>query len=97
MPRETRTETDSFGPLEVPSDRYYGAQSARSLINFAIGTEVMPAPLIRALGIVKRSAALTNMALGNLDKREGEAIVQAASEVAENKLDRHFPHLAGRL
>ncbi|MBB4657656.1 class II fumarate hydratase [Parvularcula dongshanensis] len=91
MPRETRTETDSFGPLEVPSDRYYGAQSARSLMNFAIGTETMPAPLIRALGIVKRSAALANMALDNLDDREGDAIVQAAGEVAEGKLDGHFP------
>jgi fumarate hydratase class II len=89
--RATRTETDSFGPLEVPADRYYGAQSARSLLNFDIGTETMPAPLVRALGIVKRSAALANMALGNLDERIGKAVVQAASEVAEGKLDGHFP------
>lgn len=88
---EMRTETDSFGPLEVPSDKYYGAQSARSLINFAIGTETMPKPLIRALGVVKRSAAKTNMALDNLDSRLGEAIVDAASEVAEGKLDDNFP------
>ncbi|WP_031551975.1 class II fumarate hydratase [Parvularcula oceani] len=89
--KATRTETDSFGPLEVPKDRYYGAQSARSLINFDIGTETMPAPLIRALGIVKRSAALANMALDNIDDRLGKAIVQAAGEVAEGKLDGHFP------
>ena len=87
----TRTETDSFGPLEVPTDRYYGAQSARSLINFPIGTETQPAPIIRALGVVKRSAALANMALGNLDERLGDAIVQAATEVAEGRLDGHFP------
>jgi fumarate hydratase class II len=88
---ETRTETDSFGPLEVPTDRYYGAQSARSLINFAIGTETMPAPMIRALGVVKRSAARANMKLGNLEEKIGDAIVDAASEVAEGKLDGHFP------
>ena len=86
-----RTETDSFGPLEVPADRYYGAQSARSLLNFPIGTETQPTPIIRALGIVKRSAALANMALDNLDSRTGDAIVQAATEVAEGKLDSHFP------
>ncbi|MEM1379498.1 MAG: class II fumarate hydratase [Pseudomonadota bacterium] len=88
---ETRTETDSFGPLEVPSDKYYGAQSARSLINFAIGTETMPAPLIRALGVVKRSAARANMRLDNLEEKIGNAIVDAATEVAEGKLDDHFP------
>ncbi|RFB03959.1 class II fumarate hydratase [Parvularcula marina] len=88
---ETRTETDSFGPLEVPADKYFGAQSARSLINFNIGTETMPTPLIRALGIVKRSAARANMALDNLDEKLGDAIVDAASEVAEGKLNDHFP------
>ena len=88
---ETRTETDSFGPLEVPADRYFGAQSARSLINFAIGTETMPAPLIRALGVVKRSAARANMKLDNLEAKIGDAIVDAATEVAEGKLDDHFP------
>ncbi len=86
-----RTETDSFGPLEVPGDKYYGAQTARSLINFPIGTETMPKPVIRALGIVKRSAALANRALDNLDPRLADAIVQAAGEVAEGKLDDHFP------
>ena len=88
---DTRTETDSFGPLEVPADKYYGAQSARSLINFDIGTETMPTPLIRALGVVKRSAAKANMALENLDPKLGDAIVDAASEVAEGKLNDHFP------
>ncbi|NHK27859.1 class II fumarate hydratase [Parvularcula flava] len=86
-----RTETDSFGPLEVPADRYYGAQSARSLINFPIGTETMPSPLIRALGIIKRSAANVNMAQDNLEAKVGKAIVDAATEVAEGKLDDHFP------
>lgn len=86
-----RTETDTFGALEVPSDVYYGAQSARSLINFAIGTERMPAPLIRALGILKRSAAMVNMNIAGLDKKIGEAIVTAATEVMEGKLDDHFP------
>jgi len=88
---DTRTETDSFGPLEVPADKYWGAQTARSLINFPIGDEKMPRPLIRALGIVKRSAALANVALDNLEPRLGEAIAAAAQEVAEGKLDAHFP------
>ena len=88
---KTRTETDSFGPLEVPVDKYYGAQTARSLINFPIGEEVMPAPVIRALGIIKRSAAITNRKLENLEPEFCDAIVQAATEVAENKLDDHFP------
>lgn len=87
----TRTETDSFGPLEVPTDRYYGAQSARSLINFNIGTEMMPEALVLALGTLKRSAAMVNMNLGVLDKKLGEAIVQAATEVMEGKLTEHFP------
>ena len=88
---KTRTETDSFGPLQVPAEKYYGAQSARSLINFPIGEETMPAPMIRALGIIKRSAALTNMELGSLNKKVGKSIVKAATEVAEGKLDDHFP------
>ena len=88
---DTRTETDSFGPLEVPSDKYFGAQTARSLINFPIGEETMPAPVIRALGIIKRSAAITNHKLDNLEADIRDAIVQAATEVAENKLDDHFP------
>ncbi|MEM1046409.1 MAG: class II fumarate hydratase [Pseudomonadota bacterium] len=87
----TRTETDSFGPLEVPSDKYWGAQTQRSLMNFAIGTETMPAPLIRALGIVKRSAALTNKALDAIEPELADAIAAAALRVAENKVDDNFP------
>ncbi len=87
----TRTETDTFGPIEVPSDRYWGAQAQRSLGNFKIGWERQPARIIRALGIVKRAAAETNMALGKLDKKVGEAIVAAAQEVIDGKLDDHFP------
>jgi len=88
---ETRTETDTFGPIEVPADRYWGAQSQRSLKNFAIGWEKQPAPVVRALGVVKRAAAETNMALGRLDAKIGNAIVAAAQEVIEGKLDAHFP------
>lgn len=86
-----RTETDSFGPLKVPNDKYYGAQTARSLINFPIGIEIMPPALIRALGIIKRSAALANKSAKNLDAKRCKAIVKAASEVAEGKLDDNFP------
>ena len=88
---DTRTETDSFGPLEVPSEKYWGAQTQRSLGNFKIGTETMPLPLVRALGIVRMSAAQANMKLDNLEKEIGDAIVLAASEVAEGKLNDHFP------
>ncbi|MBT7642582.1 MAG: class II fumarate hydratase [Rhodobiaceae bacterium] len=88
---DTRKETDSFGPLEVPSEKYWGAQTQRSLGNFKIGTEKMPLPLVRALGIVKMSAAQANMSLDNLESDIGQAIVNAAAEVAEGKLDEHFP------
>lgn len=87
----TRTETDSFGPLEVAADRYWGAQTQRSLGNFKIGSETMPEPLVRGLGIVKMAAAKANMQLGNLDAEIGNAIVNAATEVAEGKLNDHFP------
>ena len=86
-----REETDSFGPLQVPADRYWGAQTQRSLGNFKIGTETLPAPLVRALGIVKRCAAHTNLAQDLLDTKRASAIMAAASEVAEGKLDAHFP------
>src|SRR5690606_17614421 len=88
---ETRTETDTFGPIEVPADRYWGAQAQRSLHNFRIGQETQPKPIIRALGIVKRAAAEVNMDLGRLDPVLGRAIVQAAQEVIDGKLDDHFP------
>ncbi|HMO42137.1 MAG TPA: lyase family protein, partial [Phenylobacterium sp.] len=87
----TRTESDTFGPIEVPADRYWGAQSQRSIGNFKIGWERQPQPVIRALGVVKRAAAEPNMALGRLDPKIGAAIVQAAQEVIDGKLDDHFP------
>lgn len=91
MADKVRIETDSFGPVEVPADRYWGAQTQRSLQNFKIGGERMPAPLVRALGIVKKAAAQTNMALGALDAKIGAAIVDAAEEVIDGTLIDHFP------
>ena len=88
---QSRTETDSFGPLEVPADKYWGAQTQRSLGNFKIGGETMPEPMIRALGIVKMAAAKANMSLDNLEGDIGQAVVSAATEVAEGKLNDHFP------
>ena len=87
----TRTESDTFGPIEVPADKLWGAQTQRSLQNFRIGDERMPMPLIRALGIVKRAAAVTNGKLGGLDAGLVDAIVQAADEVIAGQLDDHFP------
>jgi fumarate hydratase class II len=87
----TRTETDTFGPIEVASDAYWGAQAERSLGNFKIGWEKQPRPVIRALGVVKRAAAEANMQLGRLDPKIGEAIIAAAQEVIDGKLDAHFP------
>ncbi len=89
--KPTRTETDTFGPIEVSADKYWGAQAQRSLGNFKIGWEKQPLPVVRALGIIKRAAAETNMALGRLDPEVGDAIIKAAQEVAEGKLDEHFP------
>jgi len=89
--KKTRTETDTFGPIEVDADKYWGAQAQRSLGNFKIGWERQPLAIVRALGIVKRAAAETNMALGRLDKKVGEVIVRASQEVMEGKLDDHFP------
>src|SRR5208283_2866630 len=88
---KTRTETDTFGPLEVPADRYWGAQTERSRNNFRIGEDRMPRPLITALALVKRAAAETNRALGSLDARRAKAIVQAAQEIIDGKLDDQFP------
>src|SRR5215469_5800365 len=87
----TRTETDSFGAIEVPADRYWGAQAQRSLDNFRIGTEKQPAAIIRALGIVKRASAEVNRALGKLDAKLAGAIIAAAQDVIDGKLDAHFP------
>ena len=88
---KTRTESDTFGPIEVEADKYWGAQAQRSLGNFKIGWEKQPAPIIRALGIVKKAAAEANMALGKMDAELGKVIVKAAEEVIEGKLDAHFP------
>src|SRR5690348_6695313 len=88
---KARTETDTFGPIEVPAEKYWGAQTQRSLQNFRIGEEHMPLPLVRALGLVKRAAAEVNHSLGILDRKRASAIVQAAQEVIDGKLDAHFP------
>jgi fumarate hydratase class II len=87
----TRTETDSFGPIDVATDRYWGAQTQRSVGNFPIGWEKMPLALVHALGIIKGAAARVNMELGDLDPSLGNAIAQAAQEVIDGKLDDHFP------
>ena len=86
-----RTETDTFGPIEVDATRYWGAQAQRSLGNFKIGWEKQPAPIVRALGIVKRAAAEANMELQKLDPKLGKTIVKAAQEVIDGKLNDHFP------
>ena len=91
MSTKTRTETDTFGPIEVDSSRYWGAQAERSRNNFKIGWERQPKPVIRALGIVKRAAAEANIGLGKLDAKLGETIIQAAQEVIDGRLDDHFP------
>ena len=87
----TRTETDSFGPIDVPADKYWGAQTQRSLQNFKIGTETLSRPMIRALAIVKKAAALANADLGELDATLAEAIDHAADEVMEGRHDTNFP------
>jgi fumarate hydratase class II len=87
----TRTETDTFGPIEVESSRYWGAQSQRSIGNFKIGWEKQPLPVVRALGIVKRAAAEANTALGRLDAKLAQTIAEAAQEVIDGKLNDHFP------
>ena len=89
--KKTRTETDTFGPIEVDATRYWGAQAQRSLGNFKIGWEKQPAPVVRAPGIVQRAPAETNVALGRLGPKLGDASVKAAQEVIEGKLDDHFP------
>lgn len=86
-----RIENDSFGELKVPADKYYGAQTARSLINFPIGIETMPKPLIHALGIIKKSAAIVNKSFNVLDPSIADSVIQAASEVAQGKFDDNFP------
>jgi fumarate hydratase class II len=87
----TRTETDTFGPIEVPADRYWGAQTQRSLMNFRIGGERMPIPLVHALGLVKQAAALVNKDIGELEPRVADAVAAAAAEVVQGKYDDEFP------
>jgi fumarate hydratase class II len=89
--KSTRSETDSFGPIDVAADRYWGAQTERSRQNFRIGQDRMPISIVHALGIVKLASALTNRELGLLDARRAGAITRAAREVIEGKLDDHFP------
>ena len=91
MSQANRSESDSFGPIDVPADHYWGAQTQRSLQNFRIGGERMPLPLIHAFGILKKAAALTNMKLGILPEKLCDAIVKAADEVASGKMDAEFP------
>src|SRR4051794_29812822 len=86
-----RTEKDTFGPIQVPADRLWGAQTQRSLENFKIGGERMPIELIRALARVKRACAKVNLDLGTLDQTKANAIIKAADEVIEGRLDDHFP------
>ena len=91
MSELSRQESDSFGSLEVPNDKYYGAQTARSLINFPIGEETMPSALVHSLGVIKQAAARVNAKQGRLDPKIAKAIEQAADEVANGKFDEHFP------
>ena len=90
---KTRQESDAFGPLEIAADRLWGAQTQRSLHNFRIGTERMPIEIVHALGLIKRAAADVNRALGSLDRRRATAIAAAAQDIADGKLDGHFPLL----
>jgi fumarate hydratase class II len=87
----TRTETDSFGPLEVPTDKYWGAQTQRSIMNFPIGWEKQPVAIVRALGVIKKACAMENKSTGKLDTKLADAIIQAAGEVIEGKFDDNFP------
>ena len=88
---KTRTETDSFGPLKVPADKYWGAQTQRSLQNFPIGWEKQPIAIVRALGVIKKACAQSNKAAGALDAKLADAIIEAASEVIEGAFDDNFP------
>src|SRR6266478_5915531 len=89
--KQTRTETDSMGAIEVPADKYWGAQTERGLLHFDIGYDVMPRAMIRAFGILKKACALVNQDLGKLPADKAKLIVQACDEVIEGKLDAHFP------
>ncbi|MFY0619384.1 class II fumarate hydratase [Shimia sp.] len=88
---DTRTETDSFGPLEVPSEKYWGAQTQRSIMNFPIGWEKQPVAIVRALGVIKQACAMQNKATGKMDAKIADAVIEAASEVVAGKFDDNFP------
>ncbi|NIZ62250.1 class II fumarate hydratase [Sedimentitalea sp. CY04] len=88
---ETRTETDSFGPLEVPADKYWGAQTQRSIMNFPIGWEKQPVAIVRALGVIKQACAMANKESGKMEAEIADAVIQAAGEVFEGKFDDNFP------
>ena len=90
-PKKTRTETDTMGPMQVAADRYWGAQTERSLHHFKIGPERFPRELIRAFGLLKKAAAVVNRDRGALESKKADAIIQAADEVIAGKLDEHFP------
>jgi fumarate hydratase class II len=92
-PAKTRSESDAFGPLAIPADKLWGAQTERSLHNFRIGSERMPIEIVRALGLIKRAAAEVNRDLGSLDRRRARAIIAAAQDIADGRLDDHFPLL----
>ena len=92
-PAKTRIESDAFGPLAIPADKLWGAQTERSLHNFRIGSERMPIEIVHALGLIKRAAAEVNRELGSLDRRRAAAIVAVAQDIADGKLDGHFPLL----
>ena len=87
----TRTETDSFGPLEVPTNKYWGAQTQRSIMNFPIGWETQPVAIVRALGVIKKACAQANKESGALDPKLADAIIAAAGEVIDGKFDDNFP------
>ena len=91
--QKTRIESDAFGPLAIPADRLWGAQTERSLHNFRIGSERMPIEIVRALGLIKRAAAEVNRDLGSLDGKRAKAIVAVAQDIADGRLDGHFPLL----
>src|SRR5215475_9723536 len=90
---KTRIESDAFGPLQIPADKLWGAQTERALHNFHIGTERMPIEIVRALGVIKRAAAEANRTLGSLDRKRAAAIAAVAQDIADGKLDAHFPLL----
>ncbi|MFY9598801.1 MAG: lyase family protein, partial [Pseudolabrys sp.] len=87
----TRIESDAFGPLTIAADKLWGAQTQRSLHNFRIGTERMPIEIVRALGVIKRAAAEVNRTLGSLDRKRAAAIAAVAQDIADGRLDEHFP------